>query len=324
MSSSPPRRLPLVAVLLLLLVAAGGGMWWSARPGYSALPAVLYGAREVPPPPPPPALDPDRSLTVAVLGDWGQSSDAQRAVGREMARVHGEHPFDLVLTVGDNFYPNGVASTEDEMWRTHFREPFVEAGLDAPFYPALGNHDHEGNWQAQVEYSSLDSSWRMPATFYSLVERVDGETTAELFVLDTEPIRLKDRVAAGQVRWLADKLERSTADWKIVVGHHPLVSNGPNGGSSVLRRRIQGLLETHRVDLYAAGHDHHLELVSRDGSFPQVISGSGSAPRSATWRDDTLFASCEPGFVWLQIEADRLLVHFQTAAGGHRFSYELH
>mgnify|MGYP003337419745 CR=1 FL=1 len=77
-----------------------------------------------------------------VLGDWGwadpelerryplvrQNADVQRAVAKAMAERAARTPIAAVLTTGDNFYPNGVASAADPRWRTSFEEVYAAAG----------------------------------------------------------------------------------------------------------------------------------------------------------------------------------------------------
>ncbi|HBB75469.1 MAG TPA: hypothetical protein DC048_13595, partial [Planctomycetaceae bacterium] len=59
----------------------------------------------------------------------------------------------------------------------------------------------------------------------------------------------------------------------MVVGHHPVYSNGKHGDTEYLIRDWAPLLERHKVHVYLAGHDHdlqHLEMAERFTSF--VIS----------------------------------------------------
>src|SRR5262249_880700 len=154
----------------------------------------------------------------------------------------------------------GVSSTDDPLWASVFERAYAASRFSMPFYAALGNHDHRGDVRAQVEYSAKSTRWRMPAPYYSFVRELSPDDSVEFFVLDPTPIRSHDPSAAEQVRWLSDRLERSRAIWRVVVGHHPIVSGGAHGGSDVVSDAIRGLLVAHGVNVYVSGHDHDLQL----------------------------------------------------------------
>lgn len=49
-----------------------------------------------------------------------------------------------MLALGDNFYDNGVASTDDALWEKAFRSVYMGYGpsLAVPWHPVFGNHDY--------------------------------------------------------------------------------------------------------------------------------------------------------------------------------------
>jgi acid phosphatase len=260
------------------------------------------------------------TLAFLAAGDTGWPGPMLDSVATAMDRVGSELPFSFVCLLGDNFYRNGVRSEVDGLWRTVFEDEFRGPHLCVPFHCALGNHDHNGNVQAQVEYSTRSTRWNMPGQYYTFVEPAGGDREAQFFVLDTEELRRDDGASAEQRLWLEDKLSRSTARWKIVMGHHPARSNGVHGSTSALRKSLEPLFERYGVALYLSGHDHDLELLETGRGYLQVVSGAGSKPRSMRWGDDTLFASAAPGFVWVGIEKDELWLVFVDAARGPVFS----
>src|SRR5919106_5127207 len=80
----------------------------------------------------------DGSLKFGVLGDFGNGSRQQYALGEQMAKLHSQFPFELMLTVGDNIY--GSERPQDLVRK--FEAPYkalLEAGVK--FYASLGNHD---------------------------------------------------------------------------------------------------------------------------------------------------------------------------------------
>src|SRR5262249_47401068 len=83
-------------------------------------------------------------VSVFAVGDTGYGGEILRANARAMERSAEARPVDLVLLLGDNFYPDGVRSLEDPRWKERFEDAFAGAKLQVPFYAVLGNHDHRG------------------------------------------------------------------------------------------------------------------------------------------------------------------------------------
>jgi hypothetical protein len=80
----------------------------------------------------------------AVIGDFGEGNQAEADVA---ALVHGWNP-DFVITVGDNNYPLGEASTIDDRIGKYYHDfifpytgKFGPGATENRFFPTLGNHD---------------------------------------------------------------------------------------------------------------------------------------------------------------------------------------
>jgi hypothetical protein len=58
--------------------------------------------------------------------------------------------------------------------------------MHVPMYAVLGNHDHSGNIQSQIDFTKNDPHrrWKLPAQWYSL-SMVAGNWTADFFFIDT-------------------------------------------------------------------------------------------------------------------------------------------
>jgi len=283
-------------------------------------PSTVSGARASEPYRAPQFSSGAPALSFLAVGDTGWPGPVREQVAAGMEQAAALLPFSFVCLLGDNFYEDGVTSSADPRWEEGFENAFRGPHLDVPFRAALGNHDHVGNVQAQVEYSAHSTRWRMPGQYYSFVEPAGPGTEAEFFVLDTEAIRREDKSSPEQLRWFEDKLARSTARWKIVIGHHPVRSNGEHGGIGRVQDALEELLERHGVALYLSGHDHDLEALHTDLGFLQVVSGAGSSTRNMSWGDDTLFAAAVPGFAWIGIQGDELWLVFVDAEHGPLFS----
>ncbi len=215
------------------------------------------------------------------FGDWGENTFLKKLVRK---LVEDKNP-DAILSLGDNFYDHGVKTPFDPMWTTHYTSYFFK-----PFFAILGNHDHLGSIQAQIEYSNLNSLWIMPRRFYDRQYE-----DVHLIALDTYELAPKESImnatAMGhdrmrtlqfinrlkqeqQLVWLEHALKHSTSTWKIVFGHYPIYSNGPHGDTTELHKELLPLLKKYGVHLYLSGHDHNI-CYKQDGVHC-LVSGCGS------------------------------------------------
>ena len=264
------------------------------------------------------AAEPDAGpiMSFLAVGDWGRDGAFHQAdVAAWMAKVATNLDAAFVISVGDNFYENGVASVDDPKWRTSFEDVYAAPSLQVPWYVALGNHDYHGNTQAQLDYAKTSKRWRMRGRWYSNYQAVfteRGRVGVELFVLDTSPfiaayhadgekkVKVAGQRTAPQLRWLDAALAQSTAEWKVVVGHHPIYSAGQYGlpgGSPELVAQVDPILQRHRVPLYLCGHDHDLQHIAR-GATHYVCTGAGSLTREYCHAKRGDFCSVEPGFTF--------------------------
>ncbi len=198
------------------------------------------------------------------------------------------HDF-FVVTVGDNFYGYGVKNTTDPIWKTDYVEPFF--GVRCPWYPVLGNHDWQGNIQAQIDYQG-DYFWRMESLYYTKVIN-----NIEFFFLDTPTLcpyystynvgpkpqgEFKQIDADVQLAWLESVLKKSTSQWRIAVGHYPIISAGVYKKNKEMKI-VEALLLKYKVDMYFCGHDHNLQHLYNPvttGHIHHFLSGSGSGASS--------------------------------------------
>ena len=59
-----------------------------------------------------------------------------------------------------------------------------------------------------------------------------------------------------QRQWLKEELEKSDAQWKIVVLHHPLYSIKGKHNNMMQRTMFNSLIQKYHVDLVLQGHEH--------------------------------------------------------------------
>ena len=263
------------------------------------------------------ATDSQRSLNFLAFGDWGRNGEKdQRDVAGQMGRAAAATSAQFIVSVGDNFYENGVASVDDAQWQSSFEKVYTAAALQVPWRVVLGNHDYHGNPGAQIEYSKHSPRWTMPALYYQRTELIDETTSADFFYIDTDPMKRRDmKNVAPQMAWLESALAASKAPWKIVIGHHPIYTGGEHGDTPYLVEHVLPLLEKNGVQVYFNGHDHDLQHLQA-GRIHLFCTGAGSIPRTTTQTPHTLFAkgSC-PGFVAVSLSADKMIVQMMDAQG---------
>ncbi len=266
-------------------------------------------------------------LNFMIIGDWGrEGGDYQQEVADRLGMEAAADNSQFIISTGDNFYNDGVQGTTDPQWQLSFENVYTSDALSVRWYVTLGNHDHNGNTQAQIDYSSQSSRWYLPANYYTEELTLNDSSTVLFIFLDTTPF--KERVfdeaeiagATGgaplQLKWLDETLAQSQADWKIVVGHHPLFSVGEkHQNSRTMTGNVHHLLERHNVQIYFSGHSHSLQHIKPKGKVDYLISGAGSSIRKVHPNDDTVAAESVPGFIAVSLTSNELVAQFVDFKG---------
>jgi predicted phosphodiesterase len=269
-----------------------------------------------------------------VVGDWGRNGHYnQQQVADRMDETAHHLGIEFIISVGDNFYSNGVASVEDPMWQTSFEQVYHGANLFENWYAILGNHDYRGNPQAQIDYSKKSRRWNMPSHYYSFERELDDNSGKKiLFVfIDTNPLEKKyytdetymftdvvKQDTAKQLAWLNQTLAQSDAHWKIVVGHHPIYTTGKRKNEPpYVRYSLQPIFEKYKVDMYFSGHEHDLQHQKhQDFVTHQFVSGAGSEVREVKEPSAyTKFAKAEHGFMAVSATSKEVLVQIINDKG---------
>jgi hypothetical protein len=205
-------------------------------------------------------------LRFAVIGDFGGGGQPEADVA---ALVKSWKP-QLIITTGDNNYPDGSGETIDQkigQFYSEFISPYTGeygAGADENrFFPSLGNHDwNTDQAQPYLDYFTLPGNER----YYSFVRG-----PVHFFVLDSDS-REPDGVGKSslQATWLQEQLAASESPWKIVYFHHAPYSSGLHGPVDWM----QWPFAAWGVDFVLSGHDHTYERISRDG-ITYFVNGLG-------------------------------------------------
>lgn len=270
----------------------------------------------------------ENALNFLVIGDWGRNGQYhQTTVAEQMGNAAMTSDAEFIISTGDNFYPNGVASISDPHWKTSFEDVYTAHSLFRDWNVVLGNHDYKGNPEAQIEYSKVSRRWNMPDYYYSEMWSIDDDSTNKvLFVyIDTNPFvqkyyqqkEYKENVSRqdtlAQKKWLEKVLSNPDKNikWKIVVGHHPLYCGGKRVKSQDtydVRNAFEPLFKKYGVDTYICGHEHDLQHIKPEGNVHYFVSGAGCEIRPTGKITGTKFAAADFGFMSFSVLPNNMLV----------------
>jgi tartrate-resistant acid phosphatase type 5 len=277
----------------------------------------------------------DQALNFIAMGDWGRNgADHQKEVARQMGKTATEIGAQFIVTTGDNFYPSGVASEWDPLWKYSFEDIYTDFSLQWDWYPVLGNHDYKSNPAAQLKYSNISQRWKMPARYYSKKIPINGDTTQQVLIvfIDTNPLipefytskeykrNVKTQDSTKQKNWLAKVINDPSPDikWKIVVGHHPMYTGGWRTDwydTKAIRRSLKPLFDKYGVDVYLSGHEHSLQHLVADGKTNHFISGAASEKTAVKLVGESRMAASAYGFLLFSVTGKELLVQAIDASG---------
>jgi tartrate-resistant acid phosphatase type 5 len=266
------------------------------------------------PPPKFSVVPKSKTIRVLAFGDFGQGanfnsptapSDGQVKAASAMRAYNREHPFDFGITLGDNFYPNGLNTPTSFRWKVQWEDLYGEMGIK--FYPVLGNHDYNDldSPAAELAYTNRSHTWDFPTPYYTYTAGA-----AQFYAIDNI------RLSSDELEWLDRELAKSTAKWKIVYGHYNIYSAGL-GDDNELIARLLPVLERNHVQIYLNGHDHTMGEVRTDSAVHFFTSGGGGADLMdpmPTYKK-AVFAAKAFGFTVLEIDNAHVDVVFIGADG---------
>lgn len=279
-------------------------------------------------------IDAPTPLRVAIIGDFGTDkhgvNDSQEKVAATLKKFHTQKAFHFGLTVGDNFYNKGLSSVDNSRWRTDWEIPYGGLVPILAFYAVPGNHDWDGKWRAvlaEMDYTDVSPSktWRMPGTCYSI-----SAGSVDFFAIDTDQMYQGEK--DWQLDWLAKRLSLSKARWKVVFGHHPVLSGGEGHGHAqstgedselrILREEVLlPVLINGGAHLYIAGHDHELQLLKLQGLYHSINGAGGRESDSVLKLPESIYCAKTFGFTVLEVMDNELtLQHVRVGASSPDYS----
>ena len=209
----------------------------------------------------------------AAVADYGVDDPAERSVA-DLAKSW--QP-DFIITLGDNNYENGLASTIDANIGKYFgdyigqyRGTYGKGSVENRFWPSVGNHDWDstpsGSVQPYLDYfPALPNNGR----YYDFVV---GDV--HFFSVDSDQ-REPDGITADSVqgRWLEARMKAATECYKVVYFHHPAYSSGD---PIFTVEQMRWPFREWGADLVMSGHQHQYERMQIDG-LTYVVAGLGGA-----------------------------------------------
>ncbi|XP_060185986.1 purple acid phosphatase 8-like isoform X2 [Lycium barbarum] len=204
----------------------------------------------------------DGSLSFLVIGDWGRKGFYnQTDVANQMGEIGEKLKIDFVISTGDNFYEDGLTGVNDPAFHDSFTNIYKAPSLQKTWYNDI------------VEFFFVDTTPFVDDYF----------TNPKESTYDWKGVLPREKYLNDLLKDLDLALRRSSAKWKMVIGHHTIKSAGHHGSITELADQLVPILEEHSVDFYINGHDHCLERIgSIDSKLEFLTSGGGSK----AWRGD--------------------------------------
>jgi hypothetical protein len=258
-------------------------------------------------PPNPPLPERAGSWKFAVLGDYGGGHSPQGEIADNILR---DKP-DLLLTVGDNVYFNGLESEFQKKWDPP--ELFGKLRENLVVRPSIGNHDVRKAPDVEPYFKRFPELDK--ARFYSF----DDKGVHFVSIDSTESLSPD----SPQFKWLDRDLSASNADWKVLYFHHPLNPGNVGFSANPNMGYLAPMIAKYGVDLILTGHEHNYQRSKplNDNGTIEVITGGGGEslhpflkpqPKHNAYRD------VDFGHVEVEVTGDELVGRYVVRDGSVR------
>jgi hypothetical protein len=258
----------------------------------------------------PPVPEQPGSWKFSVLGDYGGGHSPQDEIATNVLRGKP----DVLLTVGDNVYYNGLEEEFQKKWDPP--QFFGRLREELAVRPSIGNHDVRKAPDVKPyfkRFPELDN-----ARFYSFDQKgvhfVSLDSTESL-----EP-------GSPQLSWLDQDLGRSNADWKVLYFHHPLNPSSFRLGSNPNLGILAPLMAKHGVDLVLTGHEHNYQRtkpLNENGTIEVITGGGGQSlhPFVKKQQDFSAYRDVDFGHVEVEVTNDELVGRYIVRDGSVRDTF---
>lgn len=247
-------------------------------------------------------------LRIAVLGDAGRGGKSpQKAVAQVLLAQDAENPFHEILLLGD--FLAGDSKLERIDFRKTFERPYKDLlRRGAPFHALLGMPDQDIA-PILVRYPAILWGEAEHPSYYA---RKFYGGLARYYALDSSRLDPDTRAGRAQWDWLEQDLAASTAPWKIVALHRPILSRAIGAeNDEAIAAGLAPLFERHGVQIVLWSSEpwyQRLEFADRTPVFFGV--GFGGRSRPTQFADDPALKASyteKPGFLVFEISTDQAL-----------------
>ena len=268
-----------------------------------------------------------------IISDFGSGENAgnKLQVAHQMNLLFTKVAPRFIITSGDNFHYNAPSSVIDTVWKWNFEQFFkVDKIKNLNWYVTLGNHDYDGNPDAQLDYAKVHPEWIMPARYFTFVQKVNDSTSLRVVIMDTSPFLKSYHKRSPskyfpdtniQLHWADSVLATSHERWKIVIGHHPIYHAGwfP-GNTEELVQQLNPLLKKYEVDFYFSGHVHTFQH-NQIGKIDYVTTTSTLKSRMVTPWFYNRYHKTTTGFTLCSVDTHHFRFYFIDEKGTILYSY---
>uniref|UniRef100_K7GCD5 Tartrate-resistant acid phosphatase type 5 n=1 Tax=Pelodiscus sinensis TaxID=13735 RepID=K7GCD5_PELSI len=287
------------------------------------------------------------SLRFIALGDWGGVSNPpfhtprEVATAKEMGRTVAALGADFILSLGDNFYYNGVQDVNDKRFQDAAASGVGQGGCLRAHNTLVVRGAGGGGVQISSSLPSTPLFRRnFPNYHYSLKFKVPkSNATVALLMIDTvtlcgnsddfqsqQPQQPRDvGLARSQLAWLRKQMAASRDDYLLVAGHYPVWSVAEHGPTHCLVKYLQPLLLKYKATAYLCGHDHNLQYLQDKAGVGYVLSGAGNFMENSRKHFHQVpagflrFFYAAPaslgGFAYVEIDGKEMSVTYIEASG---------
>jgi tartrate-resistant acid phosphatase type 5 len=287
-----------------------------------------------------------KSINFLVISDWGRDgmkdinkkTPGQLKVAKQLGVTAKKNHALFIVTCGDNFHDGGVKSLTDPFWKVNYENVYTAKSLMIPWYITLGNHDYEGNVEAELEYAKTSKRWIQPSRYFTFLKTLYNSTSVLFVILDSSPFvqsycndgmdkhHVKGQDTTAQVRWCDSVFNVSKAKWKLVFFHHPAYSASSTHGSTIeIQNTFVPLFEKYHVDACFSGHDHDLQHSHPENSTIEYFGcGGGSETRPAGKSSFTKFSEASLGFGVVSMTQNTMKFSFVNEQGLQIYTYDIY
>lgn len=180
----------------------------------------------------------------------GQNEKQYSIVNRVLSAAKGLYPdADLIIHSGDMV---------DEGSNVNYWKYFFNCSselLSTPLMPVAGNHEAKGEFALDDNFVLPDSASQNTESGYYYSFDYNNVHFIMLNTNDSD----KNGLGEEQLNWLKADAQASQADWKVVVLHKAIYSNGSHFDDSevvAMRSQFATLMPELGIDIVFQGHDH--------------------------------------------------------------------